>query len=181
MTVQPSSGRIALALEGTMKLSFLINNVLALLWGVFLIPSTLAQSEATISVATDCVLPFPNQVPLLLLPISSPKMWQAGPEVLSLATLVDEGQQVGGNLASKHRVRCWRKSRTLPMPPASFSIWTRRMVCSSPSNAFRWRISAAKAALSASGFAREFAESTSMGSPSALIMRGNRLGRLPPH
>src|ERR1700730_10613156 len=46
MTFQPWSGRIALASGSTMKLSFLITNVVALLWGVFSIPSSLAQSEA---------------------------------------------------------------------------------------------------------------------------------------
>ena len=42
--------------------------------------------------------------------------------------------------------------------------------------AARWRISATNAALSASRFARELAESTSRGSPLELIMRGYVLG-----
>ena len=60
------------------------------------------------------------------------------------------------------------------MFPASFSTCTISTVWSESSIALRWRISAAKAALSASSVAFEIGVSTSIGSPSARTTRGKR-------
>jgi hypothetical protein len=76
--------------------------------------------------------------------------------------LLRRGQQVGRYRAGKL--------------PDSFSTCIIRIVCCSASIFFRWRISVAKAVLSASSVLRDSGESTSIGWPSGRMVCGKRLG-----